>query len=93
MLKYNFSAEQISQNKQITIDPNCNGLTVINTGATQALVNQVPLNAGTPGTNNGESFSIGGNAGEVLAGRVDIVFPSGSGSVVVIQKYYLNFCQ
>lgn len=92
-VNYNFSGQQYSQNQNITLDENCNGITVINNGATAAFLNEIPLNAGVPGTNNGESLTIGGNKGEVLKGRVSIRFAAGVGSsVIVIQKFYINHC-
>lgn len=78
-----------SQNGNVPIDGKCNGWTAINIGTTLVNVNQIPLNAGVPGTNNGESFTIGGNADEVFEGRISVSFPSGAGVVLIIQKYYL----
>ena len=64
---------------------------IINTGATLVFIQTLglPLNAGTPGTSNGDSYSIGGNKGEIFYGRLDISFPNGPGSCVIIQKIYL----
>lgn len=86
---FNITTGEYSQNCNVPIDSKCNGFTAINIGSTKAIVNGVPLNGGTPGTNNGEAFSVGGNSGEVFKGRVTISFPSGSGNVLIIQKYYL----
>jgi hypothetical protein len=87
---YNIAVLTIEQNQPVDPGTNTNGFTVINTGTVTALVNGIPLNAGIPGTSNGESFSIGGNYGEIFKGRLDISFPtSGNGQVLVIQKFYL----
>jgi hypothetical protein len=87
--KYNFSAITVEQSRAVTPDEKCNGFTAINTGATVATVNGIPLNPGVPGTNNGESFSLGGNFGEIFKGRIDIGFTGGVGQLLLIQKYYL----
>jgi hypothetical protein len=90
-LIYNNVYRPVNNNASIVIEQNCNSITIINIGATQALVDTViPLNAGVPGTNNGESISFGGNRLEIFSGRLDISFPAGAGgNVVVIQKIYL----
>lgn len=90
---YNVSVTQYSKNQQAVIDSHCNGWTAINIGTTVVNVKGIPLNPGTPGTNNGESFTIGGNAGEIFKGRVDIEFPTGSGNVLLIQKFYFDECR
>lgn len=87
--KYNIIVGQYSKNGKINVDSMCNGFTAINIGATLVTVNGVPLNPGTPGTNNGESFSIGGNAGEIFYGDIELFFTGNTGSVLIIQKYYI----
>lgn len=89
ILYFNFIYTTIKSNGSVVVEQLCNSYTVINLGTTIAIVNGVPLNPGTPGTNNGESISQGGNKGEIFKGRIDIGFISGSGNVVVIQKIYL----
>jgi len=89
MLFYNFLYTEYSINAGVVIDPLCNAYTAINVGSTVAYINGVPLNPGTPGVNNGESISQGGNRLEILKGRIDISFASGAGKVIVIQKIYL----
>lgn len=89
-LYFNNLSKTIRANTSVIVDPYCNSYTVINLGLTLALANGVPLNAGVPGTNNGESVSFGGNYGEIFKGRIDINFPVGNtGEVLVIQKIYL----
>lgn len=89
LLYYNTSQTQYVVPAQVILDKNCNGYTVLNIGTTVAFCNGIPLNPGVPGTNNGESWSVGGNRGEILAGRLDIGFTGGAGRVVVIQKFYI----
>lgn len=91
-LVYNIVPRAVLENTSIEIMPNCNSITIINIGTTQATVNYfIPLNAGVPGTSNGESFTFGGNRLEIFNGRLDIAFPgTGAGNVVVIQKIYIN---
>jgi hypothetical protein len=89
ILYYNITPVQYLVNSSIVVDPNCNSVTVINIGATIMTVNNIPLNPGTPGINNGESFTFGGNRAEVFSGRIDISFTGGAGSCIVIQKIYI----
>ncbi len=86
---YNVVTNQYSQNCNVPIDSHCNSWTAINIGTTLVEVNDIPLNPGTPGTNNGESFSIGGNKDEVFKGRISINFAGNTGSVLIIQKYFI----
>lgn len=88
--RYNLIYSTITQNTQVVIQELCNSWTVINTGTTVATVNGLALNPGTPGTSTGESYSIGGNFGELFYGRIDVGFATGIGSLMVIQKIYLE---
>jgi hypothetical protein len=90
LIKYNTLYNNYKVNSLVIIDQFCNSWTAINLGTTAATVNGIPLNAGVPGTNNGESFSIGGNISEIFMGRIDVGFPAtGIGNVLIIQKIYL----
>jgi hypothetical protein len=91
---FNFNVTPVTKNGTITTDPLCNALTVINTGSTIIYFNEIPLNPGVPGVNNGESFTLGGNKGEYFEGRAEIRFPAGlsNGSALVIEKVYLPKC-
>lgn len=86
---FNFLVNNYKINSPIVIDERCNAFTIINVGTTIAFYNGIPLNPGTPGTNNGESVSLGGHEGEIFRGRIDVSFVTASGNVVVIQKIYL----
>lgn len=88
--QYNVVSQQYSQNGNVPLDSHCNGWTAINIGTTVVEVNGIPLNPGTPGTNNGESFTVGGNKGEIFNGRISLNFTGGTGNVLIIQKYYVQ---
>lgn len=91
ILEYDHLYQFITQRKLATIDRNCNAWTIINIGTTVCEVNGVPLNPGTPGVNNGESYVSPGNRNEIFRGRIDVQFPAGNvGRVVFIQKIYTN---
>ena len=90
LLQYVIIQKPQKTNGSVIIEEYANSITIINIGLTIAEVNYIPLNPGTPGVNNGESVSFGGNRGEIFNGRIDIAFPVGAvGSVIVIQKCYL----
>jgi hypothetical protein len=89
-LFFNFIYTTYKINAGVTIEPLCNAFTAINVGTSIAYINGVPLNPGTPGTNNGESISQGGNRAEILQGRIDVGFSAQTGnSLIIIQKIYL----
>ena len=86
---FNFLNTPIKINAGVVVEDKCNAYTVINLGTSVATVNGITLNPGTPGTNNGESISLGGHEGEIFRGRIDISFVGAKGFVMVIQKIYL----
>jgi hypothetical protein len=66
--KYNINKITIQVGtSQVQIGNNVNGFDVKNAGNTIVVFNQEPLQPG-------ESQTVGGNAGEIFAGRVDIYF-------------------
>lgn len=87
---YNFNGQEYTSNGLVDLDMCCNGLNIINTGTTVCTVNGIPLNPPAVGETIGDSYSIGGNRGEVLNGRVQIMFAGGTGKAIVVQKFYLN---
>jgi hypothetical protein len=89
ILYYNTIINEYHNASSIVVDKFCNGVTVINIGTSVMRANQIPLNPGTPGTNNGESWTFGGNRGEVYSGRIDLSFTGNAGSALVIQKVYI----
>lgn len=91
MVVYNILPITLKQNKTgVSINSNCNSITIINYGTTIITVNGViTLYPGTPGTNSGESISLGGNIGEVYKGRLDIAFSALAGNnCLILQKIY-----
>lgn len=70
---------------------NCNGFIAVNTGDEIVTVNDRILYPGVPGTNNGDSVTIGGNVGEIFLGNIKITFAGGGAApeVTVDQKYYI----
>lgn len=94
-VKFNFQGAEVSTTQYYNILENTNGVTVINQGNVGVWINQVYLNASPLNVNPGdrfagESLAIGGNAGEIVAGRLRISFEAGTQPlVIIIQKYYL----
>lgn len=96
MRDYNFYAQEVRESCFITLDPLCNGVTIINQGnggvnVQQCYLNSSPLNVSPGDRYAGESLAIGGNEGERLTGRLQIAFDAGVTEplVIVVQKYYL----
>ena len=90
-LFYNIIPSTFKTNTKVEVDQYCNGFTVVNIGATNMVVNGVPLAPPIAPALLGESVSIGGNENEVFYGRVDISFTGGIGNCIVSQKIYINF--
>lgn len=96
-MEFNYRSQDYYANQQIDIDVNCNAITIINKGDTPLIAAGVtlmpsPLNTPTPLRYAGESYTIGGNRGEILKTILLIQFVSPIGAdpcVSVIQKYYL----
>lgn len=91
-LFYSAQGQQYSEAQDVAVPLNCNGMTIINRGDGMAFVNGIPLSANpTPG-NAGESIAIGGNVGEIYAGRCNISFAPGQAAplLVIVFKYYVN---
>lgn len=89
-LRYDYTILDYSTSQIVEVVKNCNGITITNTGADLVTVDGFPLYPGTPGTNNGDSLSIGGNAGELLdKKRLPISFATTvNPKVTIVQKYY-----
>lgn len=90
-IAFNVVADQITQSGKIDVDPHCNGWTIFNKGTLPIVVNGIPLAPPAGANLSGESFSIGGNAGEIYVGRIDLkVDPADPTPLVVfIQKIYI----
>lgn len=92
-LKYNWFTNTYDSSQQISILENCNSLSITNTGDDTVIINGTKiLYPGTVGTSLGDSFTIGGNQGEVLdEKRITIAF-AGVGvapKVSIDQKVYV----
>lgn len=85
-LYFDSSVQTYSIAQNITLDLQCNGISVQNTGTSVALFDGDPLQPGA-------SKAIGGNRLEIFVGRHNISFNSGVGlvdQVTVTQKYYVE---
>jgi len=93
-LFYDIVNSVYSANAKVQIDQYCNGVTIVNIGATNMQVNGVPLAPPVAPSLVGESVSFGGNRNEIFYGRIDISFTAGAGSrCIVQQKVYVKFQQ
>ena len=91
-LFYSMQGQQYYESQQVAVPDDCNGATFINKGDGDVTVNGVPLvTSGTAGV-GGESFSIGGNLGEIFAGRCTVAFAPGQAApqLLIIWKFYVN---
>ena len=96
--KFNYKAQDYYNNtQQIDIDSQCNTITFINKGNTVLIAAGVtlmpsPLNVNPGDRYAGESYTVGGNEGEIFSGKALIQFIAPVGTepcVTVIQKYYV----
>ena len=78
--KYRTEVIQYATNNNLYA--NCNGISFVNTGTVDVLVNKYTI---TPGT----SLTINGNAGEMDVTQYIINFPNGNGNLTVIRKFYV----
>jgi len=89
---YNVIVTQHSIATNVEVQQNCNGVSIRNIGNTTAVINGVQiLPAPAPGL-SGESYSFGGNLGEIYTGRLQLRFllPIGTNpNVEIIQKFYV----
>jgi hypothetical protein len=78
--KYRTEVIQYATNNNLY--SNCNGISFVNTGTVDVLVNKYTI---TPGT----SLTINGNAGEMDVTQYIMYFPNGNGNLTVIRKFYV----
>lgn len=90
LLYYDIIPTTYRQNTSVVFREYCNGFEIVNTGATLATINGRPLYPGVVGSAVGDSYTVGGNKGEIFKGRVDIAFPNGAGEVIFTQKIYVQ---
>lgn len=81
--------QKITEPKGIVMEDECTSFVIVNTGATVAEFNGLPLQPGSPGV-TGDSIAVSGNNDEIFTGRVDISFPAGNGEVMIFQQLYVN---
>lgn len=91
LIQFNWFVNITRQSEQVEVLEFCNSISFTNTGDAIATVNGKLLYPGTIGTILGDSFTIGGNAGEILKERrINISFQAGANPAVeVIQKIYI----
>ena len=74
----------------VPLRPNLNGYSVRNVGTSVAIVNNKRLLPRPFAGVSGESFSMGGNLGELYEGIIEIKFEAGGGDAIeVTQKFYI----
>lgn len=96
--KYNYKSQDYYSTTQVDIDSQCNSITFINKGNTVLTAAGVtlmpsPLNVAATDRFAGESYTVGGNEGEIFGGKALIQFLAPIGNnpcVTVIQKYYIS---
>lgn len=92
MKNYDFDTQIYTASGRIPVYPKCNGITITNTGDNTVTVENITLYPGTPGSIQGDSFTIGGNEEEILQKKqLTIAFnaPATPGQKISItQKYY-----
>lgn len=84
-------AQSYTFNQRVARVDNCNGWVARNMGDDPVRVNGHLLYPGTVGTSAGESYTEGGNLGEIFMGYLEIQF-EGTGAdprVDIAQKFYI----
>jgi hypothetical protein len=88
--EYNISTQVYDGTKHVVVERFVNGFSIHNTGTTDLYFNGDRIQPG-------ESKTVGGNAGEVYAGKIDLYYrvPSPAPAIIinmatVTQKYYID---
>lgn len=92
MMIYDLLPQVVRGNLSVNVNPYCNSITFINQGNSFAVINNTfRVYPGTIGTNSGETFSLGGNRGEIFRGRIDVAFDIAGGTniLIILQKVYI----
>jgi hypothetical protein len=94
LVPYFFTRAEYTVGGDVPVIKNCNGIVVVNIGTVIAFVNGFPLNPRLVPGMNGESWTVGGNFGEIVGEEnLEITFGGGAGSkVFVSMKYYKKIC-
>jgi hypothetical protein len=92
-LRYNWFPNTYNSSQQISVLDKCNSISFTNTGDETVTINGVKvLYPGTVGSILGDSFTIGGNYGEILSEkRISISFAGGGANpqIEIDQKVYV----
>lgn len=90
-ISFDYDVQEYTKPGRIPVFPNCNSITITNTGTAAAILDNITLYPGTVGTSLGDSVTIGGNQLEVLtrkAMRLSFPAPAAGQKVSIIQKFY-----
>jgi len=93
-LVFDLSSKTYNGGAAVDIPENTNAILVVNIGTVLITVNGFPLNPALAPGQNGESWTMGGNRGEVIQRKeLDIVFAAAGGLAFIQFKWYVkNFC-
>lgn len=93
-LVFDISSKTVNGGSAVDIPDNCNAILVVNIGTVLVTVNGFPLNPPLAPGANGESWTLGGNRGEIIQRKeLDIQFAAAGGLAFVQFKWYVkNFC-
>jgi hypothetical protein len=86
-LIYDFTVEVVESPTQYVVDDFCNSIVVRNTGAAGTTVNFRGMILAV-----NESFTMGGNRGEILRGRIDINLAGAGAQATITEKFYTDGC-
>lgn len=82
---YFMTRQVVSEGGDVPIPFGCNGYVAVNIGTAIAFVNGFPINPPLAPGMNGESVSVGGNYGEMLADEnLEITFGAATGQMVFL---------
>lgn len=92
VFKFNIAGQSYTVDQYVKPDRDCNGWTAINRGDGVVFINGIPLSPSPLGPGfAGETFTVGGNKGEIWGGDLNVQFAPGqlSPNLVLIQKFYI----
>ena len=92
-LMFDISSKTVNSGSTINVPDNTNAILVVNIGTGLLTVNGYPLNPSPAPGANGESWTLGGNKGEVIQRKeLDINFVA-AGAIAFVQfKWYVKTC-
>ena len=93
LLTYEEDVQTYTASQDVDVFQHCNGFTAVVTGSDQVFINgHLMKPSTTPLTVTGDSYSVGGNRGEIyVKRRIRIQFVTTVNPIVeIIQKYYTN---